>query len=706
MLLTDDISYLKGVGPQRAKILAAELDIRTVGDLLLYFPFRHIDRSVRSTIAGLQDDNTLVVLKGVVSNMQTVTTGKFRERLTVDFNDGTGSLQLVWFAGTKWVREKLKPGVEYLIMGRPTRYNMQWQISHPEIEAYSYVDEGSRHPFLPVYNTTEKMKQHGLGTRALARITETLVNHLPTLSETLPDPLRLNFRLLSRNEALKAIHYPDSQAQLDAARTRLKFEELFFLQLDYQYAHQQRVTASMGRPLPHVGPLFNTFYKEHIPFPLTDAQKRVLREIHADLRSGRQMNRLVQGDVGSGKTLVALMSMLLAVDNPATTESDAANNRCQACLMAPTEILATQHFQTLSRMLEGLPVRIELLTGSLRPAAKKSIKQQLADGEINILVGTHALIEDDVHFKNLALVVIDEQHRFGVEQRAKLWRKATPPPHILVMTATPIPRTLAMTLYGDLDCSVIDQLPPGRHPVRTYHRTEPRRPLVFSFLKQQIDAGRQVYFVSPLIHDNPKLDLRDLEDGLEMIQSYFPRPQYQTSMVHGQLTAEEKAFEMQRFKEGKTHIMVATTVIEVGVDVPNATVIVIENAERFGLSQLHQLRGRVGRGAEQSYCILMTKDELSSNSRERIRTMCSTTDGFQIAEADLRLRGPGDIQGLQQSGVLDLRIASIVDDEPLVKATRDVVHDLLAEDPTLSRYPLLQQYIAHSKNKMLWSKIS
>ena len=706
MLLTDDISYLKGVGPQRAKILAAELDIRTVGDLLLYFPFRHIDRSVRSTIAGLQDDNTLVVLKGVVSNMQTVTTGKFRERLTVDFNDGTGSLQLVWFAGTKWVREKLKPGVEYLIMGRPTRYNMQWQISHPEIEAYSYVDEGSRHPFLPVYNTTEKMKQHGLGTRALARITETLVNHLPTLSETLPDPLRLNFRLLSRNEALKAIHYPDSQAQLDAARTRLKFEELFFLQLDYQYAHQQRVTASMGRPLPHVGPLFNTFYKEHIPFPLTDAQKRVLREIHADLRSGRQMNRLVQGDVGSGKTLVALMSMLLAVDNPATTESDAANNRCQACLMAPTEILATQHFQTLSRMLEGLPVRIELLTGSLRPAAKKSIKQQLADGEINILVGTHALIEDDVHFKNLALVVIDEQHRFGVEQRAKLWRKATPPPHILVMTATPIPRTLAMTLYGDLDCSVIDQLPPGRHPVRTYHRTEPRRPLVFSFLKQQIDAGRQVYFVYPLIHDNPKLDLRDLEDGLEMIQSYFPRPQYQTSMVHGQLTAEEKAFEMQRFKEGKTHIMVATTVIEVGVDVPNATVIVIENAERFGLSQLHQLRGRVGRGAEQSYCILMTKDELSSNSRERIRTMCSTTDGFQIAEADLRLRGPGDIQGLQQSGVLDLRIASIVDDEPLVKATRDVVHDLLAEDPTLSRYPLLQQYIAHSKNKMLWSKIS
>ena len=413
------------------------------------------------------------------------------------------------------------------------------------------------------------------------------------------------------------------------------------------------------------------------------------------MRSGHQMNRLLQGDVGSGKTLVALMCMLLALDNG-----------CQACLMAPTEILATQHYYTFLRMLDGLDITVELLIGSLKPAEKKNIKQRIASGKSQLVIGTHALIEDDVQFHQLGFVVIDEQHRFGVEQRARLWAKSTPPPHVLVMTATPIPRTLAMTVYGDLDCSVIDQLPPGRHPVRTFHRTENRRPLVFSFLKKQIDAGRQIYFVYPLIHDNPKLDLRDLIDGLEMVQSYFPRPQYQVSMLHGQLRADEKAFEMDRFKQGKTHIMVATTVIEVGVDVPNATVMVIENAERFGLAQLHQLRGRVGRGAEQSYCILMTKDNLSGTSRERIRTMCSTTDGFQIAEADLRLRGPGDMQGLQQSGLLDLKLASIIDDEPLVAATRNLIHDLLNSDPTLSRYPLLRQHLDNSKNKLLWGKIS
>jgi ATP-dependent DNA helicase RecG len=411
------------------------------------------------------------------------------------------------------------------------------------------------------------------------------------------------------------------------------------------------------------------------------------------MRSGRQMNRLLQGDVGSGKTLVALMSMLLALDNG-----------CQACLMAPTEILATQHYQTFQRLLDGLGINVELLIGSVATAEKKRIKQRIAAGQTHLVIGTHALIEDDVRFSRLGLVVIDEQHRFGVEQRAKLWEKGTP--HILVMTATPIPRTLAMTLYGDLDCSIIDELPPGRQPVRTYHRTEPSRPRVFHFLKEQIDAGRQVYFVYPLIHESEKLDLKDLEDGLEMVQNYFPRPQYQTSMVHGQLSAEEKASEMQRFKEGRTHIMVRTTVIEVGVDVPNATVMVIENAERFGLSQLHQLRGRVGRGAEQSYCILMTKDHLGSTSLERIRTMCATNDGFEIAEADLRLRGPGDLQGLQQSGVLDLKIASIVDDEPLVTATRNDVRDLLDADPDLSRYPMLQEYIRHSKNKILWGKIS
>ncbi len=699
MTLYDDIAYLKGVGPARAKVLASEAGIHTYADMLDYLPFRYVDRSVISTIASVKEDDNFVVVRGRLSNMQTVATGPHRERLTVDLFDGTGYFQLVWFAGTKWVRERLKPNVEYLVMGKPAVFNNIWQMSHPDIEPFSSVDDGARHPLMPVYHTTDKMKQHGLGTRALARISETLIqalqhSDLQLIPENLPDDILRHFHLLPRREAMLAIHYPDSRQQLDQARLRLKFEELFFLQLDYQYAHQQRSSHSQGRVFAHVGDHFNNFYRQ-IPFPLTGAQKRVIREIREDMRTGRQMNRLVQGDVGSGKTLVALMCMLLAVDNGS-----------QACLMAPTEILATQHYLTFQRMLDGLGVNVQLLTGSLRPAAKKKIKQQLADGEIDLLIGTHALIEDNVAFRDLGLVVIDEQHRFGVEQRSKLWQKSAVPPHILVMTATPIPRTLAMTLYGDLDCSVIDELPPGRHPVRTYHRLERNRPLVFSFLKQQIDAGRQVYIVYPLIEESEKMDLKNLQDGLEMVQSYFPRPQYQTSMVHGRLTAEEKAFEMDRFKRGLTHIMVATTVIEVGVDVPNASVMVIENAERFGLSQLHQLRGRVGRGADQAYCILMTKDDLSYTSQERIRTMCSTTDGFQIAEADLRLRGPGDIQGLQQSGALDLRLASIVDDEPLVSATRNAVRDLLAADPALAAHPLLMQHIQNSKNKILWGKIS
>ncbi len=693
MVPFDDIVYLKGVGPARAKVLATELNIHTCGQLLEYFPYRYIDRSETATVASLTEESNLVVLNGTVSNMQTVSTGPRRERLTVDFNDGTGLMQLVWFAGTKWVRSKLKPSVKYTVIGKPTLFNGQWQMTHPELEVGSDTSLSTK--FLPVYNTTDRMKQQGLGTRAMARLTETLVGCLGDVEETLPTEVLAKYHLPSRREALTAVHYPESREQLDTARARLKFEELFFLQLDYQYAHSERQQHSTGRIFATVGSCFNRFYSEKIPFPLTGAQKRVIREIREDMRSGRQMNRLLQGDVGSGKTLVALMCMLLALDNG-----------CQACLMAPTEILATQHYYTFLRMLDGLGITVELLIGSVKSADKKRIKQRIADGTTQIVIGTHALIEDDVAFRDLGLVVIDEQHRFGVEQRARLWGKAEVPPHVLVMTATPIPRTLAMTVYGDLDCSIIDELPPGRHPVRTYHRTEPNRPLVFSFLKQQIDAGRQVYFVYPLIHESEKMDLKDLEDGLEMVQNYFPRPMYQVSMVHGQLTAEEKAFEMDRFKQGKTHIMVATTVIEVGVDVPNATVMVIENAERFGLAQLHQLRGRVGRGAEQSYCILMTRDNLSRTSAERIHTMCSTTDGFQIAEADLRLRGPGDIQGLQQSGVLDLKLASIVDDEPLVAATRNEVHDLLAADPTLTRYPLLLKHIEQSKNKMLWGKIS
>ena len=698
MSLHDDIVYLKGVGPARAKVLAVEADIHTPLDLLLYFPFRHIDYSKLATVASLSQDSGTVMMEGTMSNMAVVTTGPRRERLSVDFSDGTGTIQLVWFAGTKWVREKIKPGVVYTVMGHPTLFNGQWQMTHPELEASSGQKESGK--FLPVYNTTEKMKQHGLGSRALARLTEHLTQSLrpsanQVIPETLPAGVLQRYNLPSRAEALLAIHYPDSPQQLEAARNRLKFEELFFLQLDNQYASTSRQRLSHGRIFASVGDYFNRFYSTRLPFPLTGAQKRVIREIREDMRSGHQMNRLLQGDVGSGKTLVALLCMLLALDNG-----------CQACLMAPTEILATQHYNTFQRLLDGLGIHVELLIGSLRAADKKKLKQRIASGETQIVIGTHALIESDVAFRDLGFVVIDEQHRFGVQQRARLWDKGNPAPHILVMTATPIPRTLAMTLYGDLDCSVIDELPPGRTPVRTYHRTEPRRPLVFSFLKQQIDAGRQVYFVYPLIHESEKLNLRDLEDGLEMVQSYFPRPQYQVSIMHGQLTPEEKAFEMDRFKRGLTHIMVSTTVIEVGVDVPNATVMVIENAERFGLSQLHQLRGRVGRGSRQSYCILMTKDNLSSTSRERIRTMCSTTDGFRIAEADLQLRGPGDIQGLQQSGILDLKLASIVDDEPLVQATRQLVQSILAADPTLSRYPELRRHIEHSKNRLMWSKIS
>ena len=694
MTLYDNIISAKEVWQSRAKVLASELDVHTVGDLLNHFPYRHIERSAKSSIAQLVADDSTVMLRGHIANVQTVSTGKFRERLTADFGDGTGHLQLVWFAGTKWVKAKLKPNTEMLVVGKPTLYNGQWQMAHPEIEPYT-PNIDSQHPLMPVYNTTDRMKQAGLGTRGIARIVDAILADLGPVEENLPQDVVDRFHLVSHDRALRDMHYPPTQACLDAARTRLKFEELFFMQLDYQWAHSERQQHSVGRVFGTIGDHFNRFYAEKLPFPLTGAQKRVVREIREDMRTGRQMNRLVQGDVGSGKTLVALLSMLIALDNG-----------CQACLMAPTEILATQHYNTFCRMLEGLGIEAELLIGSVRAAEKRRIKERIAGGETKIVIGTHALIEDDVQFRSLGLVVIDEQHRFGVEQRSKLWAKASPSPHVLVMTATPIPRTLAMTVYGDLDCSVIDELPPGRQPVRTYHRVEANRPLVFSFLKKQIDAGRQVYIVYPLIEESEKMDLKNLQDGLEMVQGYFPRPQYQVSMVHGRLTAEEKASEMQRFKEGKTHIMVATTVIEVGVDVPNATVMIIENAERFGLSQLHQLRGRVGRGGGQSFCILMTKDTLYGSSKERIDTMCATTDGFQIAEADLRLRGPGDMQGLQQSGVLDLKVASIVDDEPLVRATRDTVHDLLSADPALAAHPVLLRYIEQSKNKQLWSKIS
>ena len=678
-------------------MLAKELDIHTYGDLLHYFPYRMLDRSRVSTVDSFNPEENYLVFRGRISDMHTVTTGR-SSRLEATFFDGTGGMQLVWFQGIKWIKESLKAGVVYLVMGKPTLYNGVYQIAHPDIEAASMDDEHRNHSYMPVYSTTEKSKARGLTSKVIARYTQTLMQQLPPrLPETLPQSVIAKFHLMERTQALRTMHYPDTMEQWQQALMREKFEELFYHQLDYQYLRTARRLHSVGRTFGVVGERFNDFYHNHLPFPLTGAQKRVIKEIREDMRSGRQMNRLLQGDVGSGKTLVALLTILIALDNG-----------CQACLMAPTEILATQHYANFQRMLDGIGIRTELLVGSLKPGQKKSIKSRLANGDIDILIGTHALIEDNVQFARLGYVVIDEQHRFGVEQRAKLWSKSDIPPHILVMTATPIPRTLAMTLYADLECSVIDELPPGRQPIRTSHGTDAQRAVLFNFMRQEIARGRQVYVVYPLINESEKMDMKDLMDGYESLSRSFPQPQYQLSIVHGKMPAEAKAYEMDRFKRGETHIMVSTTVIEVGVDVPNATVMVIENAERFGLSQLHQLRGRVGRGGGQSYCILMTKDNLSSNSRQRIETMCATTDGFAIAEADLRLRGPGDLSGLQQSGMLDLRLADLVDDEPLVRAARDEVHDILEADPDLQQpdhFPL-RKHIANTKNQPQWGKIS
>lgn len=650
-----------------------------------------------SKVANFDPNEPYLVFRGKVSDMHTVTSGR-TTRLEATFSDDTGSLLLVWFQGIKWIRESVRAGVTYHVMGRPNEFGYGYQLVHPDIEEAFPADAPSSHPFLPVYHTSEKAKNKGLGTRGMARLTDNLLRTFTqTLPETLPQYLLAKYQFMSRTQALRNMHYPPSMEVWCEALRREKFEELFYHQLDYQYSRTSRLYHSVGRVFGVVGQLFNDFYSQKLPFPLTGAQKRVIKEIRENMRSGRQMNRLLQGDVGSGKTLVALMTILLALDNG-----------CQACLMAPTEILATQHFANFQKMLDGLPIRVELLVGSLKASQKRKIKQQLAAGEIDILIGTHALIEPNVVFRQLGYVVIDEQHRFGVEQRAKLWSKSTIPPHVLVMTATPIPRTLAMTLYADLDCSVIDELPPGRQPIQTSFGTDAHRALLFDFMRKQIAQGRQVYVVYPLINESESLDLKDLMDGYESISRSFPMPQYQLSIVHGQMAPEAKAYEMDRFKRGETQIMVSTTVIEVGVDVPNATVMVIENAERFGLSQLHQLRGRVGRGGGQSYCILMTKDDLSKTSKQRIQTMCSTTDGFAIAEADLKLRGPGDLQGLQQSGMLEMKVADIVADEPLVCAARDEVKQILELDPDLSlpdHRPLLQYIQCHNAHPQ-WDNIS
>ena len=677
-------------------MLQRELDIYTYGDLLEYFPYRYVDRSQRSTIRDINIDDPYVVLRGTIHDMHTIGEGRSM-RLTAQLRDNTGQIELVWFQGIKWIRESLKPDTEYIVMGKPSVFNGHINIAHPDLERVDN-ETASNRKYIPIYSSTEKLKAKGLHTKGIAKLTEQLLRLAEgRIPETLPKSVIAKYRLPDRANAIEVIHYPLNQHDIALSRQRMKFEELFLLQLDYQYAKHDRQMRSNGYMFSVVGEKFNRFYNERLTFELTGAQKRVVKEIRADMKSGHQMNRLLQGDVGSGKTLVALLCMLIAIDNG-----------CQACLMAPTEILANQHYANIKQMLEGLGVSVELLTGSVKTAAKKKIKQRLQAGEIDILIGTHAVIENDVVFHNLGFVVIDEQHRFGVEQRSKLWTKSAQPPHVLVMTATPIPRTLAMTLYGDLDCSIIDELPPGRKAIKTIHCTDSQRLKVFSFIRSEIAKGRQVYIVYPLIEESETMDLKDLMDGYESIVREFPLPQYQISIVHGRMDSEAKDYEMGRFKRGETQIMVSTTVIEVGVDVPNASVMIIENAERFGLSQLHQLRGRVGRGTEQSYCILMTGDKLSNSGRERINIMVQSTDGFRIAEADLKLRGPGDLQGLQQSGILQLKLADIVNDEPIVRAARESVQEILDRDPRLEELDnaCLKLYIQKNKRALAWGKIS
>ncbi len=694
-ILDTPIEYLKGIGPVRADMLRKEIDVSTFGDLLHYYPFRYVDRSKFYTVREIDSDAAWVQLKGKVTAIQTIGAGR-TARLAMTFRDQTGETELVWFQGVKWIREKVVAGREYIIFGKPNLFNGRFNFTHPDIEPADEEMLLQNEPLQPYYSTSEKLKSRGFTPRNFVRIMRTLLAQVQqSIPETLSQSLLLATKLMPEADALINIHFPRDPQALAKAQERIKFDELFFIQLQLLRLKYVRMEKVKGRVFGHIGEYFNDFYHKNLPFELTGAQKKVVKEIRADLGSGKQMNRLLQGDVGSGKTLVALMAMLIALDNG-----------CQACLMAPTEILANQHYKTTSRMLSGLPVEVSLLTGSTKKAARKVLHEKLQQGSLHILIGTHALIEDTVQFSNLGLVVIDEQHRFGVAQRARLWEKSEVPPHVLVMTATPIPRTLAMTLYGDLDISVIDELPPGRKPVKTYHSYEKDRLKVFRFMKEQIEQGRQIYVVYPIINESDKLDLQPLMDGLDTVSRYFPLPEYQISIVHGQLKSVEKESEMKRFLEKKTQIMVATTVIEVGVDIPNASVMVIENAERFGLSQLHQLRGRVGRGADQSHCILMSSYKLTSDGRKRLETMVRTTDGFEIAEVDLHLRGPGDLQGTQQSGLVGLKLASLVKDEKILKIAREFAHRTLSDDPHLEK-PENQPMAKHlQRSEFDWGKIS
>ncbi|MFC1731582.1 ATP-dependent DNA helicase RecG [candidate division KSB1 bacterium] len=696
--LDTSIEYLKGVGPKRGEMLKKEFGIFTFYDLLIHYPFRYVDRSKFYKVNEINSDLAYVQLKGKISYVQTI--GKARgSRLIAGLVDDTGEIEMVWFQGQKWIKDKIKAGKEYIVFGKPSVYNYKFNLAHPEIEAVEDFKIALGETLQPVYSSTEKAKSKGLDSRGLGKLIKTLlVSASGKINESLPNTILKDLRLIQRYDALVNIHFPKDPQILKKAQARLKFEELFFIQLKLIRYKQLRLQKFKGHVFSQVGAYFNSFYKNNLDFELTTAQKRVMKEIRADLGSGKQMNRLLQGDVGSGKTIVALMTMLIALDN-----------NFQACLMAPTEILAQQHFETIQYLLKELGISVKLLTGSTKTADRNILHNELLSGELQLLIGTHALIEETVQFRNLGVVIIDEQHRFGVAQRARLWKKNITPPHMLVMTATPIPRTLAMTLYGDLDYSVIDELPPGRKAVKTYHFYDKERLKVFGFLKKQIKQDRQVYVVYPLIEESQKMDLKDLMDGYESISREFPLPQFAISIVHGKMKSSDKEYEMQRFVKRETQIMVATTVIEVGVDIPNASVMVIENAERFGLSQLHQLRGRVGRGADQSHCILMTSYKLTNEGRKRIETMISTTDGFEVAEVDLQLRGPGDLEGTQQSGIIDLKLADIVRDEKVLKYARNLAIEIIEKDPALKEpqnKPLLFQLNFLNKRKSNWSLIS
>lgn len=689
------IEFLKGVGPQRAALINKELNIFTYGELIQHYPFRYEDRTKFFKIRELSAELENVQVIAKIRQVELIGVGGKR-RLVAHVSDETGEMEMTWFKGIQWVQPKLPAGATFIFYGKPALYGRKWNIAHPEMEPLSAANE-SRNNFQPVYSTTEKLKAKFLDSRGISKIMEQLVQVcIPQIQETLPAEILHQYQLIGKQESIRQIHFPTQPDLLQRARKRLKFEEFFFLQLRLLMMKLTRIEKFRGQPLSNTE-LLTEFYKNHIPFELTNAQKRVIREAFADMKSGRQMNRLIQGDVGSGKTMVAFICMLIAISSGA-----------QACLMAPTEILANQHYEGLSQYADMMGLEIALLTGSVKKARRKVLHESLESGELKILIGTHALLEDVVQFKNLGLAIVDEQHRFGVAQRAKLWAKNEQfVPHVLVMTATPIPRTLAMTLYGDLDVSVIDELPAGRKPIQTVHRYDKDRLKVFGFINQEIQKGRQVYIVYPLIEESETMDLKNLMDGFESISRAFP--QYPISIVYGTMKSDAKDFEMQRFVKGETKIMVATTVIEVGVNVPNASVMIVENAERFGLSQLHQLRGRVGRGAEQSYCVLMSKLELSKDSRVRLDTMVRTNDGFEIADVDLRLRGPGDLMGTQQSGITDLLIADLSRDAQILTLARDAAQQVLANDPELNQpqnAPILRQVRQQKKHAVNWSRIS